>query len=67
MADGPRGLHIIDVSDPSSPTNVGQLNTPGFAFDVAVADNHAYVADGQPGLRIFDVSDPSSADGGGPV
>ena len=40
------GLHIIDVSLPSTPAKVGFIETPGSSPDVAVAGNYAYVADG---------------------
>ena len=39
---------------------LGFLDTPGEATDVAVADNFAYIADGQSGLRIIDISDPEN-------
>jgi hypothetical protein len=61
VADGPGGgLRIIDVSNPSSPTEVGFLDTPGWAYSVAVSGSVAYVADGDGGLRVIDVSDPSN-------
>ncbi len=51
-------LLIIDVSDPQNPHEVGRYVTPGFAMDVRVVDNTAYVADGYSGLRVVDVSNP---------
>ncbi|MBN2489620.1 MAG: hypothetical protein JXQ29_02080 [Planctomycetes bacterium] len=53
-----QGLRVFDVTQPSSPTLVGQL-AQGFvdAFAVAVDGTHAYVADGAGGLKIVDVSD----------
>ncbi|HEC33286.1 MAG TPA: hypothetical protein ENI37_01045, partial [Chloroflexi bacterium] len=52
------GLKIVDVSDPSNMSVVGVYDTPGYAEDVAVAANFAYVADGD-GLQVVDVSDPA--------
>jgi hypothetical protein len=46
VADEASGLLVIDISNPASPQIVASVDTPGFAFDVAVAGNHAYVADG---------------------
>jgi hypothetical protein len=53
-------LHIIDVSIPSAPVEVGLFSTPGLAFGVAVSENYAYVADFDAGLHIIDVSHPPS-------
>lgn len=53
------GLHIVDVSTPSSPSLIRSLNTCSGARRVNVGQDFAYVADG--GCRIinmFDVSDP---------
>ena len=36
----------IDVSRPDAPREVGAFDTPGFAWHVAVAGSHAFVADG---------------------
>lgn len=59
IADGEAGLVILDVRLPEAPSQLGILNTPGFAFDVVVEGNLAYVADGGSGVRIIDVSDPT--------
>jgi hypothetical protein len=40
------GLRVIDVSNPSSPREVGFYDTPGNARGVAVSGSYAYVADG---------------------
>jgi hypothetical protein len=59
LADGPAGLVIVDVTDPTKPEVVGSADTPGFALDVLKVGNLAYVADEFPGVQIFDVSDPA--------
>jgi hypothetical protein len=51
-------LLIIDVSNPQLPEIIGSVTTPGFARDVMVIDNIAYVADGSGGLQVVDVSNP---------
>jgi hypothetical protein len=56
VADGLAGLHIIDVSNPSSPVRVGGYDTSGYAFGVAVSGNYAYVADSSGGLVILRVA-----------
>ncbi|MBL9174294.1 MAG: hypothetical protein JNL10_12220, partial [Verrucomicrobiales bacterium] len=60
VAGGTEGLFIVNVSDPARPQLIGQLNTAGFARDVAVVGTVAYVADSENGLVIADVSDPSN-------
>jgi hypothetical protein len=60
VADGYAGLRVIDVSNPSSPREVGFYDTPGYASGVAVSGTYAYVADRGAGLRVIDVSNPSS-------
>lgn len=55
---GPQ-LVILNVSDPSHPTVVGQTDSlPGNVGEVAVVGNHAYVAAGN-GLSIINISDPA--------
>ncbi|HID12026.1 MAG TPA: hypothetical protein EYP17_12125, partial [Candidatus Latescibacteria bacterium] len=50
-----KGLRVIDISDPSSPKQVGGFDTPGRATGVHVSGSYAYVADGQAGLIIFEL------------
>ncbi|MCK4545009.1 T9SS type A sorting domain-containing protein, partial [candidate division WOR-3 bacterium] len=60
VADGNDGLRLINVSDPSNPTEIGFYDTWDIAFSVYVKDSVAYVADYGAGLRIINVSDPSN-------
>jgi len=52
------GLHLVDVSDPSTPTIVGQapMDLP---FGVELDGDLAIVTD-QSGLHVLDLSDPAS-------
>jgi hypothetical protein len=69
VADASAGIHIIDVSTPSSPQEVGFYDGPGpghYTSSVAISGNYAYVAeehsnlwDPWTSLHVFDVSDPS--------
>ena len=52
-------LRIIDVSDPTSPTQVGRYDFPGDGTDVQVVGNYAYVATSYTFL-ILDISNPAS-------
>jgi hypothetical protein len=53
------GLHIVDVSDPAHPAEIGSYDAPGLAEGVAVSSSYAYVADNWEGLRIINISDPT--------
>jgi len=64
LADGDKGVKIINISDPSSPTLVGSFDTPGDASRVWIREAstnrvYAYIADGDKGVRAIDVSDPT--------
>ena len=52
-------LHILDISNPFAPSEVGQRKI-GTAKEVAVSGTTAYVAAGTFGMRILDVSVPSA-------
>lgn len=58
-------LIVVDVSDPTSPTQVSSFTIPhdqSFASDVAFRDNFVFYSDVRSflGLFIFDVSDPTN-------
>ena len=59
LAGGAAGVHIVDVSNPTSPTLLGTLDTTGTAQGLAVSGARLYVADGKAGLLVADVSDPA--------
>lgn len=55
------GLRIIDITDATSPAEIGAYNTPGTAHNVVLSPDGtlAFVAAGGYGLRVVDVSDPT--------
>jgi hypothetical protein len=61
-----RGLRVLDISNPVTPTEVSFYEISGSAESVTVAPGvgplsdriYAYVADRYKGLRVVDVSDP---------
>ncbi|MGD9091748.1 MAG: hypothetical protein PVF74_02795, partial [Anaerolineales bacterium] len=59
VADGSRGLRVLDVSDPRAPQEIGYNETPMFAQDVYILGTLAYLAGREEGLLIYDVSDPT--------
>ena len=60
VADGDKGLKIIDISNRTNLTLKGTYDTSGDALGVQVVGNYAYVADGNSGLQIVDISDPTT-------
>lgn len=49
------GIHIVDHTDPSNPTNLSFISIPG-NLDMSIIDNHLYV-DMFSSLAVFNVSD----------
>ncbi len=58
LSDFDNGLYVVDVKNPSNPTEVAHINTDGNAKKVKVEGYRAYVADGLDGVKIFDISNP---------
>ncbi len=59
------GLKIINIETPASPALVGEIPTEGYAQDVSVDVNTAYVTDWEfndtpGGLNIIDISNPGA-------
>lgn len=49
VAAGYSGLWVFNISNPANPTAVGSYDTAGYAYNVFVAGDYAYVADGSAG------------------
>jgi len=47
------GIRLIDISDPTTPTEIDDYDTPGTALSVEVVDDLLYVSDGAGGLLIL--------------
>ena len=65
LANNTAGLQIIDVTNASLPSLLGEYNTTGSSQDVVLSPdgNTAFIADQQGGVHFVDVSDglsPSS-------
>lgn len=57
----PRGIHIVDVTDPTNPILIGYVdNVTG--FDMKTWGTYLYVCDGGGGIttRILDIADPTN-------
>ena len=59
VADDMGGLLIVDVGDHKTPRQVGHLDTPGEAKQLAFSEQRVFVADGSA-LRIVSVKQPYS-------
>jgi hypothetical protein len=53
------GVQIIDVTNPSWPTNVGEFSD-SCGTDIFVSGNYAFLGEGANGLKAIDVSNPST-------
>lgn len=54
-------IYVVDVSNPSTPTNVGRLlisSTPGAIYGVAYQNGYCYFATQNTGLVVVSVSNP---------
>lgn len=54
------GLRIVDISNPSTPTETGVYPISDHINDVALLGDRAYVAADSEGLHIVDVSNPNA-------
>ena len=63
VADGQAGLKILDVSDPTNPRQIGEVDTAyevSTSYSVVARDSFAYTSFYYPWFRSVDVSDPAS-------
>lgn len=56
LAASEQGVRILDVSDPTSPKLIKNIDTPGFSRQVTVMADRAFVSDGPGGLLVLDIS-----------
>lgn len=59
IAETLKGVHIVDISNTSSPRNLSFLNIPG-CMDIALRNGYLYANSGRD-LVIFNVNNPSAA------
>ena len=52
------GVRIIDISDPSNPSQTKYFATSGSAFDVHICGNYAYYVNDD--FHVLDISDPAN-------
>lgn len=59
VAEGRRGIHVLDVRHPTEPRRVAFVATLS-PRGIELAGEYLYVADGIGGLKIFDVATPEA-------
>ncbi|MFN8465641.1 MAG: hypothetical protein U0X20_08835 [Caldilineaceae bacterium] len=59
LAAGTAGLHMIDVTEPETPTLLATLDTGGSAAAAGALGDFVYVVDRMTGLIVVDISDPA--------
>jgi len=52
------GLNILDLNNLENPILIGSCSTPGYALNVSIEDNFAYIVDAGEGLQIMDITNP---------
>jgi hypothetical protein len=57
LANGERGLDIIDIIDIHSPSIISTIETPGFVVGVYVNLGFAYIIDSEIGLYVINIDD----------
>lgn len=57
--DSFEGLHVISISDPAHPVEVGRCSSMVIPRDVAVKGAYAFFADDAAGLRVISIADPT--------
>ncbi|HBA86295.1 MAG TPA: hypothetical protein DCZ95_19620 [Verrucomicrobia bacterium] len=60
VADGPSGVQVIDISQPTNAQLVGHYQTTGAALRVDGRSNYLYVAANDSGLVILNVASPTN-------
>ena len=53
------GLHIFDITQPTTPRLIGSYATQGNATGVTFADERAYLLDSAVGVAVLDVAEPN--------
>jgi len=57
LANGERGLDIVDISDIHSPLKVTSVETDGFVVGVYVFEEYAYIIDREKGLYVINIEE----------
>jgi hypothetical protein len=55
---GATGFQVFDITDPSSPSVLGELADGWLTGGIAIAGNHAYITSARDGFLIVDLTNP---------
>lgn len=58
IANGEKGVALLNISSPNNPVLLAECPTEGFAYSLHSEDNYIYIADKERGLIVVDASDP---------
>jgi len=58
IANWSDGFKVIDISIPTDPTQVAQIDFEGQCWDLSVSGDYAYLGNNTEGLQIIDISNP---------
>jgi len=58
VAAGDEGFHILDISTPQKPVNIGFLDQPGVK-DVYIGPEYVYLASGDHGFQVVNIEEPT--------
>src|SRR5690606_38302078 len=59
VANGHGGVQVIDITNMIAPYHVGYIKPNGFARDVKVRGQYAYIAASEEGVVVADLSSPT--------
>lgn len=60
IANATDGFVVVNVSDPTTPDVVANLDLPGDACCIDISGNYAYVGDNEDTLRVINISNPAN-------
>ncbi len=60
VANGPSGIAVVDLSDPTAPTVVSTLDLPGTTKDIDIDGDRLFAALGSAGVALVSLEDPES-------
>jgi hypothetical protein len=63
VTTGRGGLRVVDVSNPTSPVEIGFCDTLGYTLDAVVSGSYVYVGTESSGLHVIDITNPTAYGG----
>ncbi len=59
IMENPGAIYSVDVTDPTNPTQLGEMQTDSYVTEMTLVGTKLYVANWTSGLEIYDVSNPA--------